>query len=40
MNDHDALLRAILAEPDEDIHRLAYADWLTDNGDAERGEFI
>ena len=28
MSDGDALLSAILAQPDEDVPRLAYADWL------------
>src|SRR3954464_14522957 len=31
---------AICAEPDEDAHRLVYADWLEDNGEAERADFI
>jgi uncharacterized protein (TIGR02996 family) len=33
-------LRAILAEPDDDAHRLVYADWLDENGQPERAEFI
>jgi uncharacterized protein (TIGR02996 family) len=40
MNDRDALQRAILAFPDEDTPRLAFADWLQENGDSERAEFI
>lgn len=32
MNDHDILLRAILANPEDDAPRLAYADWLDENG--------
>jgi uncharacterized protein (TIGR02996 family) len=40
MDDGAMLLAAILAEPDEDIHRLAYADWLDENGRPERAEFI
>lgn len=40
MSDHDALLAAILANPDDDTPRLVYADWLTENGDPDRGEFI
>lgn len=40
MTDHDALLVAILSHPDEDTPRLIYADWLQENGDADRGEFI
>jgi uncharacterized protein (TIGR02996 family) len=34
-----AFLQAILHEPDDDTHRLVYADWLDDHGDP-RGEFI
>src|SRR5262249_34064618 len=29
----EAFLRAILADPDNDAHRLVYADWLDDYGD-------
>ena len=36
----DALLADILASPDDDTPRLVYADWLMDNGDPLRGEFI
>ncbi len=39
MNDPDGFLQAILAEPDDDAHRLIYADWLEERGDP-RGEFI
>jgi uncharacterized protein (TIGR02996 family) len=35
-----ALLQAIAAEPDEDVHRLVYADWLEDQGKAEQAEFV
>jgi uncharacterized protein (TIGR02996 family) len=35
-----AFLRAIVAEPDEDLPRLAFADWLDEHGDAERAAFI
>jgi uncharacterized protein (TIGR02996 family) len=38
--DQVALLRVIAAEPDDDNARLVYADWLADNGQADRGEFI
>ena len=34
MTDRDALLAAILANPDDDLPRLVYADWLEENGDA------
>ena len=40
MTDADALLAAILADPDDDTPRLAYADWLGESGDADRAEFI
>lgn len=41
MNDGDLLLKAIVAEPDEDTPRLIYADWLDETGtDPARAEFI
>jgi uncharacterized protein (TIGR02996 family) len=43
MSDGDALLSAILAQPDEDVPRLAYADWLDECGtesDRARAEFV
>jgi len=40
MSDEDALIAAIIANPDEDTPRLVYADWLQENGRPERGEFI
>lgn len=40
MTDGDALLRAILDEPADDAPRLVYADWLEENGQPERAEFI
>jgi uncharacterized protein (TIGR02996 family) len=40
MNDGDALLAAIIANPDDDTPRLVYADWLQENGQPERAEFI
>src|SRR5438270_11489286 len=36
----EGLLRAIGDEPEEDSHRLVYADWLEENGQAERAELI
>ena len=39
----EAFLQAIFAEPDEDTHRLAYADWLEERGEpagVARAEFI
>ena len=40
MSQHAAFLSAIRENPDDDTPRLAFADWLTENGEAERGEFI
>src|SRR4051794_5202661 len=40
MNDPKAFHAAMRAEPNLDLHRLAFADWLEENGDADRGEFI
>jgi uncharacterized protein (TIGR02996 family) len=40
MSDRDALLAAIRANPDEDAPRLVFADWLQENGDLLRAEFI
>jgi uncharacterized protein (TIGR02996 family) len=40
MNDHDALLRAIGEQPEEDTPRLMYADWLEESGEPERADFV
>jgi uncharacterized protein (TIGR02996 family) len=40
MTDEPAILAAIAAHPDEDTPRLAYADWLDENGQPIRAEFI
>jgi uncharacterized protein (TIGR02996 family) len=40
MSDADALLAAVLADPDADLPRLVYADWLEERGQPERAEFI
>lgn len=40
MNERKALLRAVCANPDDDTPRLVFADWLQENGDEERAEFI
>ncbi len=37
---HAAFLAAIAYRPDDDLPRLVYADWLDENGDPERAEFI
>src|SRR5438132_3168406 len=39
-SDGDALFRAICEYPWEDTPRLIYADWLQENGQPERAEFI
>jgi uncharacterized protein (TIGR02996 family) len=36
----DAFLSDIIENPDDDAPRLIYADWLDDNGDPDRAEFI
>ncbi len=40
MSDRDALLRAIIDNPAEDTPRLVFADWLDENDEPERAEFI
>lgn len=40
MTDRAALYRSILERPDDDLPRLVYADWLEENGESERAEFI
>ena len=37
---HEPFLRAICENPEDDTVRLVYADWLDENGDPERAEFI
>jgi uncharacterized protein (TIGR02996 family) len=39
-SDGDALFRAILENPADDLPRLVYADWLEEHGQPERAEFI
>src|SRR4051794_19333399 len=36
----ESLLAAVLAAPDADAPRLAYADWMAKHGQPERAEFI
>jgi uncharacterized protein (TIGR02996 family) len=36
----DALLKSVLASPEDDLPRLVYADWLDEHGDPARAEFI
>lgn len=39
-DDRQALLNAIIAKPEDDAPRLAYADWLDEHDQPERAEFI
>jgi uncharacterized protein (TIGR02996 family) len=38
--EREGLLRAVIEAPADDGPRLVYADWLEDNGEPERAEFI
>lgn len=40
LSEHEAFLRAIFDNPDDDTPRLVYADYLEENGDPLRAEFI
>ena len=40
MSDDDAFLAAIIADPDNDMPRLVYADYLDEQGESDRAEFI
>lgn len=40
MTDADAFLQTILDDPDDDLPRLIFADWLEEHGDTGRAEFI
>ena len=40
MTERDALLKAVCDHPDDDTPRLVFADWLQENGEEERAEFI
>lgn len=40
MSKESGFIEAIVSEPDEDSHRLIYADWLDENGNPERAELI
>jgi uncharacterized protein (TIGR02996 family) len=40
MDDERALLKAIIAHPDEDTPRLVFADWLQEHDQPERAEYI
>ncbi len=40
LSQHEAFLRAIFDAPEDDTPRLVYADFLQENGEEERAEFI
>jgi uncharacterized protein (TIGR02996 family) len=40
MSPDNPFLKALLAQPDDDTLRLAMADWLDENEDPARAEFI
>ena len=40
MSERDELLAAIISEPQDDVVRLVFADWLEEHGEADRAEFI
>jgi uncharacterized protein (TIGR02996 family) len=40
MNEERAFLLAIAAQPDDDTRKLAFADWLDEQGDHPRAEYI
>jgi uncharacterized protein (TIGR02996 family) len=40
MTEREELLSDICANPDDDTPRLVFADWLQENGEPERAEFI
>jgi uncharacterized protein (TIGR02996 family) len=40
MSDRDAFLAAIIEQPEQDLPRLVYADFLDDSGETARAEFI
>jgi uncharacterized protein (TIGR02996 family) len=40
MSDGDALLRSVLGASSAGATRLVYADWLDENGEGERAEFV
>lgn len=40
MTDREALLRSVCENPDDDLARLVFADWLDEHDEPERAEFI
>lgn len=40
MTDREALLRAVCENPDDDLPRLVFADWLDEHDEPERAHFV
>ena len=40
MDDREAMIAGIAADPDDDLRRLVFADWLDEHGEPERAEFV
>lgn len=40
MSSRESFIRAIVENPNDDVPRLVFADWLDEHGDAARAEFI
>lgn len=40
MSDREQFLKTIIANPEDDIPRLVFADWLEEHGQTDRAEFI
>lgn len=40
LREDQGFINDVLASPDDDVHRLIYADWLEENGQDERADFI
>src|SRR5665213_3298216 len=40
MHSDRPFLEAIREQPDDDLHRLAWADWLEEHGDDDRATFL
>ncbi len=40
MREREAFIEAIAAAPDDDVRRLAFADWLQEHGEEGRAEFV
>ena len=40
MHGDKAFLKALVAHPDDDVTRLVYADWLDEQGDPARAEYL